>query len=70
MRDLTTTQKRVYYIIKDFIEQKGYSPSFREIAALHGATSPATIQFHLKNLRDKGYISYIDNKSRTLTILK
>lgn len=68
MNDLTNVQKRVYYIIKDYINQKGYSPSFREIAALHGTTSPATIQFHLRNLRDKGYIDYEEKTKRTIQI--
>lgn len=70
MEELTRVQKRVYYIIKDFIEQKGYSPSFREIAALNGNNSVATIQFHLKRLRNKGYIDYSDKLSRTITITK
>ncbi|MBQ6628556.1 MAG: helix-turn-helix domain-containing protein [Methanosphaera sp.] len=70
MNELTETQKRVYYIIKDFIEQKGYSPSFRELAKLNGNNSVATMQFHLRNLRDKGYIDYTDKLSRTIIILK
>ena len=70
MEELTRVQKRVYYIIKDFIEKNGYSPSFREIAALNGNNSVATIQFHLKKLRNKGYIDYSDKLSRTITITK
>lgn len=70
MNDLTEIQKRVYFIIKDFIDQKGYSPSFRELARLNGNNSPATMQFHLRNLRDKGYIDYTDKLSRTIIILK
>lgn len=70
VNELTPIQKRVYYIIKDFIEQKGYSPSFREIARLNGNNSVATVQYHLKRLRDKGYIEYSDKLSRTVKVIK
>lgn len=70
MEELTRVQKRVYYIIKDFIAQKGYSPSFREIANLNGNKSVATITFHLRALRNKGYIDYADKMSRTVVIAK
>lgn len=70
MNDLTYVQKRVYYSIKDFIEKNGYSPSFREIAKLNGNNSVATVQFHMKRLRNKGYIQYEDKKSRTVKIVK
>lgn len=70
VNELTPIQKRVYYIIKDFIEQKGYSPSFREIARLNGNNSVATVQYHLKRLRDKGYIKYSDKLSRTVKVIK
>lgn len=70
MNGLTYVQKRVYYSIKDFIEKNGYSPSFREIAKLNGNNSVATVQFHMKRLRNKGYIQYEDKKSRTVKIVK
>lgn len=70
MEELTKDQKRVYYIIKDFIDVKGYSPSFREIGKLNGNNSVATVWFHMKNLRNKGYINYEDKASRTVRIIK
>ena len=70
MNDLTPIQKRVYYIIKDFIDKNGYSPSYREIGKLNGNNSVATVWFHMKNLRNKGYISYKDGVNRTVRIIK
>ena len=69
MDDLTKAQEKMYYLIKDTIEENGYSPSFRELAKLNNS-SVSTIQFHIIRLREKGYINYIDGKNRTLTILK
>lgn len=70
MNELTPVQNKVYHLIKDFIEEKGYSPSFRELAQLNGNCSIATIQYHLIRIREKGYINYSDNLSRTITIIK
>lgn len=70
VNELTPIQKRVYYIIKDFIEQKGYSPSYREVARLNGNNSVATIKYHLDNLKEKGFITYEKGLNRTLKIIK
>lgn len=70
MNDLTPVQKRVYYIIKDYITQKGYSPSLREIAKLNGNNSVATAVFHVRALKKKGYIDYEERTKRTIQIKK
>lgn len=70
LRNLTPIQKKIYYIIKDFIDQKGYSPSYREIGKLNGTNSTATIHYHMKNLRKKGYIDYQDKINRSVRIIK
>ena len=70
MRELTIKQKEIYDIIKKYIEDNGYSPTVREIAKIADLNSPATIQQHIKNLKDKGYINYIEKKSRTIRIIK
>ena len=67
--ELSYEQKKVYYSIKDFIQQKGYSPSFRELAKTN-ELCVATIYYHLRKLREKGLINYEDKKSRTLVILR
>lgn len=70
MNDLTNVQKRVYYIIKDYIEKHGYSPTIREIAKFNGTTSPSTVFYHLKNLKQKGYIDFNEKMKRTIQIKK
>ena len=70
MYDLTDKQKECLIIINLFIKHKGYSPTVREIAKGMGLSSPATVMIHLHNLKNKGYISWIKGKNRTLKILK
>lgn len=70
MEDLTRVQKRVYYIIKDFIDKNGFSPTIREIGELNGNDSPATPLFHIRALKEKGYIDYKEGKGRTIRVIK
>lgn len=70
MKNLTEKQYRIYKIIKDYIDQNGYSPSIREIMQIAGFTSPATIHTFVQILVDKGYIEYTPGKFRTIRILK
>ena len=69
-KNLTIKQEKVYMIIKEFIEEKGYSPSIREIMSIMNLTSPATIHSHIEKLVDKGYITYTPGKFRTIRIEK
>lgn len=65
---MTNSQERLYIIIKEFINQFGYSPSIRELCELYGVNSPATMLFHLRNLRKLGKINFQDGKSRTIVL--
>lgn len=67
---MTNKQEQVYEIIKQFIDQNGYSPSIREIMKLMGLSSPATIHSHLCKLKEKGYITYVPDTNRTIRIIK
>ena len=67
---MTRCQYNVYKTVKDFIEKNGYSPSVREICNILGYNSPATAETHLKKLKEKGYITFIENRSRTIRIIK
>ena len=54
---LTPKQKQILDYIEQFIEENGYSPSYREIAEHFGFSSVATVAEHIENLRLKGYLS-------------
>jgi repressor LexA len=54
---LTPKQKQILDYIEQFIEDNGYSPSYREIAEHFQFSSVATVAEHIENLRLKGYLS-------------
>jgi repressor LexA len=53
---LTPKQKEVLDFIVSFIHDKGYPPSFREIASGLELASPSTVHVHIQALRERGYL--------------
>ncbi len=54
MRPLTERQREILDFILGMIAQEGRFPSYREIGAHFGLTSPATVSQHLEALANKG----------------
>ncbi len=69
MEKLTERQAYILKVLKKLMAKNGYPPTVREIGAEANLHSPATIQFHLKKLEEKGYIKKNATKNRTLEIL-
>ena len=67
---LTARQKQVLDFIADFIEQKGYSPSYEEMARGLGLASLATVHKHVTALEERGYLKRAYNQSRSLDVAK
>jgi repressor LexA len=65
---LTKRQKEILDYIGSFIEDRGYAPSFEEIADAFGYSSLATVHEHLSNLERKGYIRKAYNESRSVEL--
>jgi repressor LexA len=63
-------QRKIYKVIKEYIEDYGYSPTYREIADLAYLNSPATIHHHMKKLKEEGYIDFEPKRNRTVRIIK
>ncbi|MBN1781206.1 transcriptional repressor LexA [bacterium] len=53
---LTEKQQAVYRYLKQFIESRGFAPSFDEIRRHFGFQSFQSVQKHLAQLERKGYI--------------
>ncbi len=53
---LTPKQKEVLDFVISFIHDKGYPPSFREIANGLNLASPSTVHVHIEALRKRGYL--------------
>ena len=66
---LTKRQKEILDYIERFIEDRGYAPSFEEIAESFGYSSLATVHEHLSNLERKGYIRKSYNESRSIELV-
>ena len=69
MDKLTPKQQQVYDYILAFSDEHGYPPSVREIAEAVHLKSPATVHFHLKGLREAGYITQAEGKTRAITVV-
>lgn len=66
---LTKRQKEILDYIEGFINDRGYAPSFEEIAESFGYSSLATVHEHLSNLERKGYIRKSYNESRSIEMV-
>jgi repressor LexA len=65
---LTIRQKQVLDFIADFIEEKGYSPSYEEMARGLDLASLATVHKHISALEEKKYVQRSYNQSRSLEV--
>lgn len=63
---LTKKQRKTLDFVTTFIEEKGYSPSYREIATGLKLSSVATVAQHIETLVEKGYLEKGNNSARSL----
>lgn len=66
---LTRRQKQVLDYLVDFINRKGYSPSFEEIGEALKLSSLATVHKHLETLEKKGFIRRGYNRGRSIEVV-
>lgn len=69
MEKLTKRQEDILTYIKEYIVERGYPPTVREIGKALGVSSPATIHAHLHNLEVKGFIKKEETKNRAIELL-
>jgi repressor LexA len=65
---LTKRQKEVLDYLVNFINKRGYSPSFEEIGRSLKLTSLATVHKHLSTLEKKGFVRRGYNQSRSIEV--
>ncbi len=61
-------RQQVLSFIREFIEEKGYSPSVREIMEGCAISSPAVVQNHLNTLERQGHIRRDPDISRSIRL--
>ncbi len=66
----TKKQKELLTFIEKFIQQHGYSPSYREIMSGLQYNSVATVALHVNSLVKRGHLIKRDNSARSLEITK
>jgi repressor LexA len=65
---LTKRQKEFLEFLSTFVQQRGYSPSYEEIAEGLNLASLATVHKHIQALESKQYLKRSFNQSRSLEI--
>ena len=70
MAKRNTKQKEIYEFIKQYIDEKEYSPTVREICSAVGLKSTSTVHGHLERLEKKGLIKKDAAKPRTIEIIE
>jgi repressor LexA len=68
-KELTPTQEKVFDFLKDFLRDKGFPPTLREIAFHFDLKGPRAPQKTLNILERKGYIRKFPGGSRAIEIL-
>ncbi|HEX4774515.1 MAG TPA: hypothetical protein VH234_03280 [Candidatus Saccharimonadales bacterium] len=65
----TKKQKELLTFIEAFINEHGYSPSYREIMNGLNYTSVATVALHVNNLIKRGHLHKRDHSARSLEVV-
>ncbi len=66
---LTRKQTEVLKALCEFIDKKGFPPSYRDLMKIVNLKSSSTIKRHLDNLKTKGLITWEPGLPRTLKII-
>lgn len=66
----TKKQRELLEFIENFINQHGYSPSYREIMDGCRYTSVATVALHVGNLVKRGHLLKREHSARSLEVVK
>jgi SOS-response transcriptional repressor LexA len=65
----TKKQRELLTFIHTFINEHGYSPSYREIMTGLNYTSVATVSLHINNLIKRGHLRKRDHSARSLELV-
>ncbi|MGW3607040.1 transcriptional repressor LexA [Micromonospora sp. NPDC005161] len=65
---ISAKQQRILTVIREWIQQRGYPPTVREIGAAVGLGSPSSVAHHLKALERRGLLRRDANAPRAVDI--
>ncbi|MEK4442356.1 LexA family protein [Niallia sp. FSL K6-0077] len=67
---LTQKQQNVLNALEIYINENGYSPSYRQLAKVVNLKSSSTVSGYLLRLKEAGYVTWEEGCPRTLSIIK
>ena len=70
MREISEKQQKVLRAIEEFIAEKKYSPTIRELGIILNLKSTSTVHRHVERLKRLGYISSNTTSPRTIIVLR
>src|SRR5690554_3026867 len=70
MKPLTERQESILTFITNFIEEKGYPPTVREIGKACGMRSSSSVHGQLRKLEELGYIKKDGSQSRAISVVQ
>ncbi|GHJ49688.1 LexA repressor [Catellatospora sp. TT07R-123] len=66
--ELSSRQRRILIVIKEWVEQYGYPPTVREIGEAVGLVSPSSVAYQLKELERKGFLRRDPSRPRAVDV--
>ena len=66
---LTGRQREIFDFLSEYVRERGYPPTVREIGEEVGLASPSTVHAHLANLERAGLIKRDPTKPRALELV-
>lgn len=66
--DLTKKQGEALDVIRNFLAQHNYAPSYRDVMRAMGIKSPATAYNHVQALKEKGYLTLRGGQMRSVEL--
>lgn len=65
---VTKRQKDILTYLTTYLSQKGYAPTFKEIANHFSFKSKGTVYKYIKTLKEKGLIKHEWNRTRAIEL--
>lgn len=69
MKELTAREREIFNFIRSYRQQKGFSPSLREICKNCYLGSTNSAAYYIGQLVSKGAIDYVPRIPRSITII-
>jgi repressor LexA len=66
---LTGRQREIFDFLSEYVRERGYPPTVREIGEAVGLASPSTVHAHLANLERAGLLKRDPTKPRALELI-